>query len=62
MKNNKDPVNIPCYKVIRSDGSIGGYSGRGGVKTKILLLRKDGVRVKNNKIDLRKHLHRFSKS
>ena len=62
MKNNKDPVSIPCYKVIRSDGSIGGYSGRGGIETKIMLLRKDGINVKNKRIELRKHLHRFSKS
>ena len=34
---------IPCHRVIRSDGSLGGYSGKGGVKTKRLLLKKEGV-------------------
>ena len=34
---------IPCHRVIRSDGSLGGYSGKGGVKTKRLLLRKEGI-------------------
>ena len=29
---------IPCHRVIRSDGGLGGYSGRGGVKTKLRLL------------------------
>jgi O-6-methylguanine DNA methyltransferase len=62
MKMNEDPVNIPCYKVIRSDGSLGGYSGAGGIRKKIALLRKDGVEVKNDRIDLKKHLHIFSKS
>ena len=33
---------IPCHRVIRSDGSLGGYSGKGGVKTKKLLLKKGG--------------------
>ena len=31
---------IPCHRVIRSDGSLGGYSGKGGVKTKRFLLKK----------------------
>ena len=34
---------IPCHRVIRSDGSIGGYSGKGGVKTKRFLLQKEGI-------------------
>ena len=34
---------IPCHRVIRSDGSLGGYSGKGGIKTKKLLLKKEGV-------------------
>ena len=34
---------IPCHRVIRSDGSLGGYSGKGGVKTKRLLLQKEGI-------------------
>ena len=36
---------IPCHRVIRSNGSIGGYSGKGGVKTKIFLLKKEGIRL-----------------
>ena len=34
---------IPCHRVIRSDGSLGGYSGKGGVKTKRFLLLKEGI-------------------
>jgi len=34
---------IPCHRVIRSDGSLGGYSGKGGVKRKKFLLQKEGV-------------------
>ena len=36
---------IPCHRVIRSDGSLGGYSGKGGLKTKIFLLKKEGIRI-----------------
>ena len=34
---------IPCHRVIRSDRSLGGYSGKGGLKTKRFLLKKEGV-------------------
>ncbi|MDR1696675.1 MAG: MGMT family protein [Rickettsiales bacterium] len=29
---------IPCHRVVRSDGGIGGYSGPGGVAEKLRLL------------------------
>ena len=34
---------IPCHRVIRSDGVLGGYSGRGGIKKKLSLLRSEKV-------------------
>jgi methylated-DNA-[protein]-cysteine S-methyltransferase len=42
---NKLLIHIPCHRVIRSDGSLGGYSGQGGTKTKLALLEKEGVRL-----------------
>ena len=36
---------IPCHRVIRSNGSLGGYSGRGGIKTKRFLLKKEGIKL-----------------
>ena len=41
-KNPYSPL-IPCHRVIKSDGSIGGYSGKGGVKTKVKLLKSEGI-------------------
>ena len=36
---------IPCHRVIRSDGGLGGYSGKGGIKTKLRLLRSEKVYI-----------------
>ena len=41
-KNPYSPL-IPCHRVIKSDGSIGGYSGKGGVRTKVKLLKSEGI-------------------
>ena len=41
-KNPYSPK-IPCHRVIRSDGGLGGYSGPGGIKTKKKLLKKEGI-------------------
>ena len=37
---------IPCHRVIRSDGTIGGYSGKGGIQQKRRLLRLEKVLIK----------------
>ncbi len=42
---NPNAPKIPCHRVIRSDGSPGGYSGPGGIKTKKKLLKKEGIFV-----------------
>lgn len=41
-KNPFAPI-VPCHRVIRSDGSIGGYSGKGGTATKKKLLKVEGI-------------------
>lgn len=43
LGSNPIPIVIPCHRVLASDGSLGGYSGRGGVRTKANLLRLEGV-------------------
>lgn len=41
---------VPCHRVIRSDGSVGGYAH--GTKRKLVMLRKEGIVIRNNKVDL----------
>ena len=38
---NPYPIIIPCHRVVRSDGSIGGFTGDGGVEKKRQLLRQE---------------------
>lgn len=57
---NKNPhwPEVPCHRIVCSDGCLGGFSR--GIKEKIAILRKEGIIVKNGKIvDFKKHLHKF---
>ena len=38
---NLQPIKIPCHRVIRSDGKLGGYSAPGGTATKRRLLKEE---------------------
>jgi methylated-DNA-[protein]-cysteine S-methyltransferase len=38
---NNDPKNIPCHRVIRSDGTLGGYSLDGGIEMKKRLINNE---------------------
>ena len=42
LARNQDAPHIPCHRVIRKDGHLGGYSAPGGLKSKIAILRKEG--------------------
>ncbi len=44
MRSNRDK-SVPCHRVIRSDGTLGGYNGLQGAKSKRALLIKEGVTI-----------------
>ena len=48
MAKNPNIINVPCHRIIRSNGSVGGYSL--GVNKKISLLKKEGITIKNRKV------------
>lgn len=37
------PGRVPCHRVVRADGSLGGFSGPGGREAKKAMLEKEGV-------------------
>lgn len=61
MRCNPYAPIVPCHRVVSSNGSIGGFQGSKNpnskeIRRKIEILRKEGVEVKDNKIDLKKYL------
>lgn len=52
MKENDDAPHTPCHRVVASDGSMHGYSGKGGVVGKKAMLQAEGVKFKGDKVDL----------
>ena len=58
MAKNPHPVSVPCHHIIKSDGTLGGYAL--GISKKIQLLKKEGIKIKNNKVvDFESKLFRF---
>jgi len=45
LGRNPLPIIIPCHRVLREDGGLGGFSAPQGVALKRKLLRLEGVRV-----------------
>jgi len=43
MAHNPLPLIVPCHRVVRSDGSVGGFSSPRGAEQKRRLLRLEGV-------------------
>lgn len=56
---NKNPYapEVPCHRVVKSSGEIGGFAH--GTKKKIEMLEKEGIEIKNNKIDMKKFGWKF---
>ena len=57
---NKNPYigDIPCHRVVNSNGGLGGYAL--GIKAKIEMLKQEGILIKDEKIvDFEKILFRF---
>ena len=49
MKKNPFPIIVPCHRVVKSNREVGGYTF--GVNIKRNMLTKEGICIKNNKIE-----------
>jgi methylated-DNA-[protein]-cysteine S-methyltransferase len=47
LASNPNPIRVPCHRVIRSDGNLGGYTFKGKRKDKMKenLLRQEGGKI-----------------
>lgn len=58
MNKNPYPVIIPCHRVVRADGKVGGYAYGKEIKTS--MLKKEGIKIKDGKIiDWKNTIYRF---
>ena len=49
LNNNPNPIIVPCHRVIRSNGMLGGYAY--GINIKRILLELEGVKIKDYKVN-----------
>ena len=47
---NKNPYapKVPCHRVVKSTGEVGGYAK--GINKKTEILEKEGIKIKNKKV------------
>lgn len=57
LAKNPRPIKIPCHRVVKSNGEVGGY--KSGTRKKSILLSKEGIEVRGKRIELEKYLFRF---
>ena len=52
ISKNPYPIKVPCHRVIKNNGEVGGYTFNGRIDSqkKIELLKKEGVKIVNGKV------------
>jgi methylated-DNA-[protein]-cysteine S-methyltransferase len=55
---NPNAPKVPCHRVVKFDGALGGYAF--GIDKKIAILKSEGVQIFDGKVvDFIKKLHKF---
>ena len=55
LHSNPNGVEIPCYKVVDSKGRLSEHYAFGGIEKQKERLEKEGIEVKNYRVDLNKY-------
>jgi len=53
LKTNPHPPQVPCHRVVKTNGNLGGFKGSLKAKNTLIkkqLLEKEGIKFKQNKI------------
>lgn len=52
MRNNPSRNDVPCHRVVAANGALTGYAFGNGLATKKNILLKEGVKFKEERVDL----------
>ncbi len=55
LHRNPDPEHIPCHRVVNAKGECSAAFAFGGRKAQEELLRREGVKVVDGRVDLKKY-------
>ena len=56
MRTNPNAPHTPCHRVVAADGTLTGYSAKGGLVKKRMMLLTEGVFFTGEKVDLSRSL------
>lgn len=51
LRHNPYAPKVPCHRVIKNDGTLGGYDGIMNNSKKVQMLKSEGIIIKDNKVD-----------
>ena len=57
MNRNPHAPYVPCHRVVKSNGEVGGFTS--GTRKKISMLKREGIIIVKGKINLKKYLYKF---
>lgn len=60
LSKNPYAPKVPCHRVVKSDGRVGGYGGLKESEKKIEMLRNEGIEIEDGRIkDFERRLYKF---